>query len=126
MTSHRISAEEVVRRYAHELYTLRNTGVIAELVADPTTRHEPGGETQVLTLADSLARAHHLQEQFSAMRFDDVAFFATDEDVCWVFDAVLTRADGTEVKICGAEVFRVRAGKIVEVWNPAPTNGCWG
>jgi hypothetical protein len=126
MTSETAGAADVVRRYAHELYTLRNTDIISELVSDPTIRHEPGGETNVLTHADSVARAHHLQEQFSAMRFDHVVFFASDEDVCWVFDAVLTRADGTEVTMCGAEIFRVRDGKIVEVWNPAPTMGHWG
>ena len=43
-----------------------------------------------------------------------------------MFDAVLTRADGTEVKMCGAEIFRVKDGTIVEVWNPAPTMGVWG
>jgi len=119
-------AEAVVRRYAHELYTLRNKAVIPELVSDPTTRHEPGGDTQVLTLADSLARADKLQAQFSAMRFDDVAFIATDTEVCWVFDAVLTRTDGAEVTMCGAEIFRVIDGKITDVWNPAPTMGLWG
>ena len=35
------SAEAVVRRYADELYHRRNKAVIAELVADPTIRHEP-------------------------------------------------------------------------------------
>jgi hypothetical protein len=75
-------AEDVVRRYAHELYTLRNKAVILEVVADPTTRHEPGGETHVLTHADSLARADKLQAQFSAMRFTEEAFFGTDTDVC--------------------------------------------
>ncbi len=120
------SAEIVVRRYAEELYHRRNTSVIAEVVADPTTRHEPGGETQLLTLADSLARAAKLQADFSAMRFDDVVFITNETDVCWVFDAVLTRADGREVRMCGAEIFRVQDGKITEVWNPSPTMGLWG
>ena len=119
-------AESVVRRYAHQLYTLRNSAVIPEVVADPTTRHEPGGATHTFTLADSLARAAKLQAEFSAMRFDDVLVVANDTDVCWVFDAVLTRADGHEVQMCGAEIFRVRDGKITDVWNPAPTMGLWG
>jgi len=119
-------AEIVIRRYVDELYHRRDTSVIAEVVADPTTRHEPGGETHVLTLADSLARAAKMQADFSAMRFDDVVFITNETDVCWVFDAVLTRADGSEVQMCGAEIFRVRDGKITDVWNPAPTMGLWG
>ena len=119
-------AEAVVRRYADELYRLRNLDIIPELVSDPTIRHEPSGETLTYTLADSLARAKHLQAEFSAMRFDEVAFIANDTDVCWVFDAALVRADGTEVTMCGVEVFRVRGGKIVEVWNPKPAPGSWG
>ena len=61
------------------------------------------------------------------MRFDEVVIVANDTDVCWVFDAVLTKADGTDVKMCSAEVFRVKDGKITEVWNPAITVGSlWG
>jgi len=118
--------EAVVRRYADELYHRRNTGIIAELVADPTIRHEPNGETHVYTLSDSLARAAKLQAEFTAMRFDEVAFIGNDSDVCWVYDAVLTRADGAEVTMCGAEIFRVKDGRIVEVWNPKPSPGLWG
>lgn len=119
-------AEAVVRRYAHELYQRRNIDIIPELVSDPTIRHEPSGETLTYSLADSLSRARHLQAEFSSMRFDEVALVANDTDVCWVFDAVLVRADGTEVTMCGVEVFRVRDGKIVEVWNPKPAPGLWG
>ena len=119
-------AEAVVRRYADELYHRRNKAIIPELVADPTVRHEPSGETHVFTLADSLARADKLQADFSAMRFDEVAFIASGTDVCWVFDAVLTRPDGAEVTMCGAEIFRVVGGKITEVWNPKPAPGLWG
>ncbi len=120
------SADEVVRRYVSEVYDRRNAEAIAELVADPTVRHEPGGETQVLTIADSMARAVRFQREYSAMRFDDVVYIANDNAVCFVFDAVLKRADGTEVTLCGAEIFRVTNGKITEVWNPAPSSGLWG
>lgn len=121
------TAEEVVRQYVDELYHRRNIAAVAELVADPQIRHEPSGETHTLTLADSLARAEKLQREFSAMRFDEVVIVANDQDVCWVFDAVLTKADGTEVKMCSAEVFRVRDGKITDVWNPALSVGTlWG
>jgi len=118
--------EAVVRRYADELYHRRNLDVIPELVADPTIRHEPGGETHTFSLADSLARARHLQSEFASMRFDEVAFVASGTDVCWVYDAVLVRSDGTEVTMCGAEIFRVHNGKIAEVWNPKPAPGLWG
>ena len=104
-------AETVVRRYADELYGRRNLAIIPELVSDPTIRHEPSGETLTYTLADSLARAEHLQAEFASMRFDEVAFISNDTDVCWVFDAVLVRADGSEVTMCGVEVFRVQIGR---------------
>jgi predicted SnoaL-like aldol condensation-catalyzing enzyme len=121
------SAESVVRRYVDELYHRRNSAAVAELVADPQIRHEPSGETHTLTLADSLARAAKLQTEFSGMRFDTIVFIANETDVCLVFDAVLTKADGTDVKMCSAEIFRVKDGKITEVWNPALTVGSlWG
>jgi len=122
-----LTPEAVVRRYVDELYHRRNVAAVAELVADPQIRHEPDGTTNTLSLAESLARAEHLQHEFSAMRFDEVVIIANDLDVCWVFDAVLTKADGTEVKMCSAEIFRVRDGKITDVWNPKLAVGTlWG
>jgi SnoaL-like domain len=120
------STREVVERYGRDLYRARNLDLFPELLADPMVRHEAGGETKVLTIADCRARIGGLFEAYRSLEFEVVQLIVDGEFASWTFNGTLTADDGTPQVVSGIEVFRVVDGKITEVWNPPSAPGAWG
>ena len=47
------------------------------------------------------------------------------EHVAIVYQSPMTLKDGTNVNVASMEIFRVVAGKIIEVWNCGYKQGVW-
>jgi hypothetical protein len=116
--------EAVVRRYLDVLYNERRLDLVSELISDPTWRHH-AGEVKVLTLDESLARLQATLDLCPVLRFDTSLLVADDEfvTVCWNGES--TQTNGKSYVYCGIEIFRVRQGRISEIWNSRETGGHW-
>lgn len=112
-------------RYLLELYNERRLELAPELLGDPQIRHTPG-ETKVLDMAANIARLQHLFDLCPVMRFDPKVVVANDDlvSVCW--DGTTTQTSGKSYEFAATETFRVRDGKIVEIWNAKEARGHWG
>lgn len=116
----------LIDRYTDELYHRRNLDALADLIADPLIRYEPEGQVLSLTLDESRARIAGSYEHYPKMIFTTRKLVADESSVAMAYEAVLTDADGAEVRFCGVEIFVVREGRIAEVWNPPAGEGRWG
>jgi predicted SnoaL-like aldol condensation-catalyzing enzyme len=124
------TAREVVELYNLVVWNERNLDLAGELFADTVIRHEVG-EAHTLTHAQAVQRVADVWQLFDRLRFDLNIVIAGDdgEHVAIVYDSTMTTKDGTEtnteIKIASIEVFRVVAGKIIEVWNCGYKQGVW-
>jgi ketosteroid isomerase-like protein len=117
--------EHVVRRYLSEMYNERRLDLVPELIADPETRHAPG-ETKVMTLAENTERLEKMFELCPVLRFEPEVVIAQDDLVSVAWNGWSTQADGRSYEFAAVEIFRVRDGKIVEIWNSKEAAGLWG
>ena len=118
------SAEETVRTYLDVLYNQRRLDLIPELISDPTWRHK-AGEVKSLTLAETVKRLEDTLELCPVLKFDTAMLAATDQVVTVAWNGSSTQTNGKSYVYCGIEVFRVEAGKIVEIWNSRETRDHW-
>lgn len=116
--------EEVVRRYLAELYNERRLDLAAELIADPEIRHAPG-ERKVVSLADNVERLRKMFELCPVLRFEPTLVIAQDDLVSVAWNGWSTQTDGRSYEFAAVEIFRVRDGKIVEIWNAKEARGHW-
>jgi ketosteroid isomerase-like protein len=116
--------EDVVRRYLAVLYNERRLDLIPELLADPEIRHAPG-ETKVVTLAENTERLEKMLAACPVLRFEPVVVVADDDLVSVAWNGWSTQVDGTSYEFAAVELFRVRGGKIVEIWNGREARGLW-
>ncbi len=118
------TAEAVVRRYLDVLYNERRLDLVTDLISDPTWRHH-AGEVKSLTMDETIARLQATLDLCPVLHFETSLLAANDEfvTVCWNGDS--TQANGRSYVYCGIEVFRVRDGRIVEIWNSRETGGHW-
>lgn len=116
----------VLDRYVNDLYHGRKLELIPQLLADPMLRHEAGGETRTMTLADCEARIGGFFNAYRALRFEAIHIVVEGEFASWTYNGYLEPFEGEHQVISGIEVFRVSGGKIVEVWNPPSASGAWG
>lgn len=118
------SPKEVIRVYLDELYAKKRLELAPQLLADPTWRHETG-KLEKLSLRESMERLERNFGHWPGMRFDNIVEIAEGDKVAAVYNGWCTRADGKVDEISGIEVFRVRDGRIVEVWNSKILAGLW-
>ena len=118
------TAEAVVRRYLDVLYNERRLDLVTELISDPTWRHH-AGELKSLTMDETIARLQATLDLCPVLHFETSLLAANDVfvTVCWNGDS--TQTNGKSYVYCGIEVFRVREGRIVEIWNSRETGGHW-
>jgi hypothetical protein len=120
------TAREVVELYNLVVWNERDFALIEELIGDTVTRHEVG-EAIVLTHQEAVDRVIDHWAMFEAIRFDLNLVVAGDdgEHVAIVYQSPMTLKDGTKVDVGSMEIFRVVAGKIIEVWNCGYKQGVW-
>ena len=118
------SPEDVVRRYLAELYNERRLDLVPELIADPEIRHAPG-ETKVMTLAENTERLERMLAACPVLRFEPAVVIAQDDLVSVAWNGWSTQQDGRSYEFAAVELFRVRDGKIVEIWNAKEAKGHW-
>ncbi|KWX20420.1 polyketide cyclase [Mycolicibacterium wolinskyi] len=85
------------------------------------------GEAQTLTHQQAVQRIVDHCDMFEKIRFDLNLVVAGDdgEHVVIVYESPMTLKDGTEMTISSMEIFRVRDGRITEVWNCGYKQGVW-
>ncbi len=118
------SPEAVVRRYLAELYNERRLDLIPELIADPEIRHSPG-ETRVTTLAENTERLEKMLAACPVLRFEPAVVITQDDLVSVAWNGWSTQTNGRSYEFAAVELFRVRDGKIVEIWNAKEAKGHW-
>jgi predicted SnoaL-like aldol condensation-catalyzing enzyme len=116
--------EDVVRRYLSVLYNERRLDLIPELLADPVIRHAPG-ETKSLSLAENTERLEKMLAACPVLRFEPVVVIAHDDLVSVAWNGWSTQENGKSYEFAAVELFRVRDGKIVEIWNGREARGLW-
>ncbi|WP_077103071.1 nuclear transport factor 2 family protein [Mycobacterium terramassiliense] len=126
MTAATRSAREVVELYNLVVWNERDLELAGELFADTVIRHEVG-QAHTLTHAQAVQRIADVWKLFDTLRFDlNVVVSGDDgEHVAIVYDSTMTTKDGTKLNVASIEVFRVVAGKIIEVWNCGYKQGVW-
>jgi predicted SnoaL-like aldol condensation-catalyzing enzyme len=124
VTDSTLSPEDVVRRYLAELYNERRLDLAPELIADPEIRHAPG-ETKVMTLAENTERLAKMFAACPELRFEPAVVIAQDDLVSVAWNGWSTQLDGRSYEFAAVELFRVRDGKIVEIWNAKEAKGHW-
>ena len=126
MTAGTRTAREVVELYNLVVWNQRDFALAEELIGDTVTRHEVGGAT-VLTHEQAVNRIIDHWAMFEAIRFELNLVVAGEdgEHVAIVYQSPMTLKDGTNVEVGSMEIFRVVAGKIIEVWNCGYKQGVW-
>jgi predicted ester cyclase len=112
----------VVRRYWHELWNAKRGEIIHEIAAEPVLFHFPGGQAH---------QPPNLTKWFETalVAFPNVTFTIHQElaerdlvAVHWSYVATNTGpflgrpATGKQVTDTGTNIFRIKDGKIVEMW----------
>ncbi|MEC9114957.1 MAG: nuclear transport factor 2 family protein [Actinomycetota bacterium] len=126
MTVSNLSPAEIVDRYTEKIYHQRDLSALEALVADPMIRHEPDGTRIAMTLEEATHRIASFHQQFRSMRFTNRKLIEDDQSVASAYEADLVDENGEVSTICGIEIFTVREGRIIEVWNAPAGNGSWG
>jgi hypothetical protein len=118
------SPRSVVERYNLEFWNQRRFELADEIIGDELVRNELGGRV-TLTRAEARKRAEDLWAGVEHVEFTLLQTVGDGDLVSIVYQADITRRDGTSDAIASIEVFRVVDGKIVEVWNNAHQHGRW-
>jgi hypothetical protein len=118
-------ARHVLHRYEHDLYNARDLSLIPELLADPMYRHDAGGAVTAMTNDDCRTRTKGFFDATIELRFRTIHSLVDGTYVSWTYELTSTLHDGTVHVISSIEVFEVRDGKIVNVWNAEHTPGPW-
>ena len=79
-----------------------------------------------MTLEEATHRIASFHQQFRSMRFTNRKLIEGDQSVASAYEADLVDENGEVSTICGIEIFTVREGRIIEVWNAPAANGSCG
>ena len=120
------SAREVVELYNLVVWNERDFTLADELMGDSVIRHDVG-EATTLTHDEAVRRVVDHWDMFETIRFDLKLVVAGDdaEHVAIVYQSPMKLKDGTETTVGSMEIFRVVAGRIIEVWNCGYKQGVW-
>lgn len=125
LTGESEATRAVLGRYEHELYNARDVALIPELLADPMLRHDAGGAVTTMTTDDCRARIGGFFEQYASLVFRTVHLIVDGAFASWTYELTLTDQQGGDSVISSIEIFEIRDGKIVAVWNAPYTDGPW-
>jgi len=137
---------EIVRDYVTRTWNKRDPSAVAEYLADPCWRHDTGNPDAPFasfTNADQMGR---LGEGYATGEFDfqAVHLLESGEFVTYVWNLTFTPAiaeakeglvnrgaeldENGNIMVRGMELFRVRDGKIIEIWvaQSFELKGHWG
>jgi predicted SnoaL-like aldol condensation-catalyzing enzyme len=118
------STRDVVRRYSLELWNERRFELGRELLAEPIIRHAPT-ELVVLSQQQAIDRVREMWQTVEHVEFTLLHTIVDGEYCAIVYRADMRLPGGDTDAIASIEVFRVVAGRIVEVWNNAHEHGRW-
>ena len=120
------SAREVVELYNLVVWNERDFALAGELMGDRVIRHDVG-EATTLTHDEAVRRIVDHWDMFETIRFDLNLVVAGDdgEHVAIVYQSPMKLKDGTETTVGSMEIFRVVAGRIIEVRNCGYKQGVW-
>jgi predicted SnoaL-like aldol condensation-catalyzing enzyme len=120
------TAREVVELYNLVVWNECNLELGEELLGDNVIRHDVN-EVRTLTHAQAVARVSDMWQQVQSLHFHLNVVIADDdgEHVAIVYDSTIIGNDGSTTHIASIEVFRVVAGRIIEVWNCGYHQGVW-
>jgi ketosteroid isomerase-like protein len=116
----------VVEQYNLVVWNERDFALAEELLGEQVIRHDVG-ESTTLTHAEAVRRVVDHWAMFDTIRFDLNLVVAGDdgEHVAIVYQSPMTLKDGAATTISSIEIFRVRDGRITEVWNCGYKQGVW-
>lgn len=119
-TSSEVSPVSVVRRYLDEIYHDGQVEVVREICADPMLRHDPG-KTTPMSHDAQVARIQADLPQWQPWFTAEV--LAGDGE----YAVLVWSASGRTAEriMSGIEVFRVRDGRITDVWNAPYATEAW-
>ncbi|MEO6351167.1 MAG: ester cyclase [Candidatus Limnocylindrales bacterium] len=115
----------LIMRFYDEVWDRGNVDVALQVFHDDYVRHEVG-RTEALPGAAGQAKvAKDLRAAFSDLRFHVDLILAEDDLVAARWTAIgthtgplgATAPTGNRVEFSGVNVFRVRDGKVAEIWN---------
>lgn len=115
----------VLVRYERELYNARDLSLVAELLADPMTRHDAGGKVMSISNEECRARIDGFFEEFRLLEFRTVHLIVQGTLASWTYELTTTAHDGTKAVMSSIEIFEVNDGRITDVWNAEYTSGPW-
>jgi predicted SnoaL-like aldol condensation-catalyzing enzyme len=118
------STRDVVRRHNLELWNERRFELGRELLAEPIIRHAPTGLV-VLSQQQAIDRVREMWQTVEHVEFTLLHTIVDGEYCAIVYQADMRCPGGDTDAIASIEVFRVVAGRIVEVWNNADEHGRW-
>jgi hypothetical protein len=113
-----------VERYHLEFWNERRFELADEIIGEQLVRNELDGRV-ALTRADARKRAEETWAAVEHIEFSLLHTIAENDLVTTIYQADITRRNGTTNAFAGIEVLRVRDGRIVEVWNHARQHGRW-
>ena len=116
MSDRAVSPRTVVERYNYELWNDQNYSIATDIIGDEIVRNTPGGRT-VQTHEQAVQRVRDLWATVKNVHFTLLRIVADDELCTIVYQADIVNHDDTPDVIASIEVYRVSAGRIVEVWN---------
>lgn len=115
---------ETVSLYLDQLYNQGRTDLAADFISDPTWRHQEG-KLEQFSLAETVARLKDNFKRWPTMRFDAIETLVDGDRVAVAWNGHCTKPDGEIQQLFGIEIFRVRDGRIVEIWNSKEWPGLW-
>ncbi|WP_164478542.1 nuclear transport factor 2 family protein [Mycolicibacterium stellerae] len=115
------TALETVSLYFRDMWNGRSVELVTEICANPITRHDPGNN-RTLSHAEQIARIVELMNK-DEPHIELSVLHGDDTHVTAVWNIV--RAGGGQRVISGIEVFRVRDGRITDVWNSPYSTEPW-
>lgn len=115
------SPRELIEIYWEQVYNNGRTELIHEVCADPIIRHDAGSITP-LSHEEQITRVNR------SLRikpyFTHRVLHADDRFVTSVWN--MDSRDGSDVKLCGIEVFEAADGRFTRCWNSTYMKGFWG
>jgi predicted SnoaL-like aldol condensation-catalyzing enzyme len=108
--------QRVVERYNYELWNEQKYDIAKDIMGAEVVRNTPGGRV-VLTHDQAVQRVREFWASARDIQFTLLRIVADDELCSIVYQAEITKLDGTRDCVASLEVYRVADGRIVEVWN---------
>lgn len=117
------AAVRAVERYVLEIYNAGRVDLVREICADPVVRHDPGAPARRTAMSHD-EQVERITRDLATHdpQFTIVHLVGDDEIASLTWEAT-RRSTGD--RLCGIEIFRVRDGRVTDVWNAPYAEGAW-